>query len=101
MVKRKIIWSPRARLDLLGILEFYFKRNGTITYSKKLNANIRKSVRLLEKYSEIGLQTDVINVKNLITGDFGIFYEIKPEIVEIITIWDTRQNPEKLNIIEY
>ena len=29
MVKRKVIWSPRAKIDLLTILDFYFRRNGT------------------------------------------------------------------------
>ena len=31
MAKQKIIWSPRAKLDLFEILDFYFKRNGTKT----------------------------------------------------------------------
>jgi len=98
MVKRKIIWSSRAKLDLVTILDFYYRRNGTKTYSVKLNATIRSSVRLLEKHSEIGVKADVKNMRNLIQGDFGIFYEIKSETIEIITIWDSRQDPEKLNI---
>lgn len=100
MVKRKIIWSARARLDLFEILDFYYKRNGTISYSRKLNATIRKAIRLLEKYADIGIQTDVNDVRNLITGDFGVFYEVKPNTIEIITIWDSRQNPNNLNIVE-
>lgn len=98
MVKRKIIWSPRAKFDLLTILDFYYRRNGTKTYSKKLSASIRKSVRLLEKYSEIGVLTDVSNVRNLIKGNFNIFYEIKTDYVEIITIWDSRRDSNKLII---
>ena len=98
MVKRKIIWSPRAKFDLLAILDFYYRRNGTKTYSRKLNASLRKSVRLLEKYSEIGVLTDVSNVRNLIKGDFCIFYEISTDHVEIITIWDSRQDSNKLII---
>jgi plasmid stabilization system protein ParE len=98
MAKRRIIWSPRAKLDLYQILEFYYKRNGTKTFSLKLNTKIRNSIRLLEKYSEIGIQTDVKNVRNLIVSDFGIFYEIKSATIEIITIWDSRQNPDKLDI---
>ena len=55
-------------------------------------------MRLLEKHPEIGIKVDVKNMRNLIQGDFGIFYEIKSETIEIITIWDSRQDPEKLNI---
>ena len=96
MVKRKIIWSPRAKLDLFEILDFYYKRNGTKTYSNKLNSKIRTSVRLLEKHYEIGVQSDINNVKNLIEGDYCIFYEIKEGTIKIITIWDNRRNPENL-----
>jgi plasmid stabilization system protein ParE len=98
MVKRKIIWSSRAKTDLFDILDFYFQRNGTKTYSIKLNANLRKSILLLETHPEIGVQTDIDNIRNLIHGDYAIFYEIKIKSIEIVTIWDCRQDPGKLKI---
>ena len=96
MAKRKIIWSSRARSDIFNILDFYYKRNGTKTYSNKLNASIRGSIRLLEIHHELGIKTDVQNIRSLIHGDYSIFYEIREEAIEIITIWDSRQMPEKL-----
>ena len=98
MAKRKIIWSPKAKIDLLFILEFFHKRNGSKTYSKKLNAKIRRSVRLLSKHPNLGLQTDVDNVRNLIEGDYAIFYQLDNETIRITTIWDCRQNPDNLTI---
>lgn len=98
MVKRKIIWSSRAKIDLFNILDFYFKRNGTKTYSIKLNTNLRNSIRLLEHHPEIGVKTDIENVRNLIHADYEIFYEIRIKTIEIITIWDCRQDPKKLKI---
>jgi plasmid stabilization system protein ParE len=98
MVKRTIIWSPRAKIDLFNILDFYFQRNGTKTYSIKLNGNLRKSIRLLETHPEIGVKSDIENVRNLIHGNYEIFYEIKIKTIEIITIWDCKQDPEKLKI---
>jgi toxin YoeB len=98
MAKRKIIWSPKAKLDLFEILDFYYQRNGTKTYSKKLNSNFRKTIRLLANYSDIGVQADVQNIRNVIEGDYSIFYEIKPTTIEIVTIWDNRQNPDDLPI---
>ncbi len=96
MVKRKIIWSQKAKSDLFAILEFYHKRNGTKVYSKKLNSTLRKSVRLLVKYAEIGTATDFQNVRNLIDGEYSIFYKIGTEQIEIITIWDNRKNPDSI-----
>ncbi len=93
MVARKIKWSLRAKLDLLELLDFYYKRNGTKTYSKKLNTKLRTSIRLLEKQNDLGVQSDISNVKNLIEGDYNIFYEITPTTIDIIAIWDNRQNP--------
>jgi plasmid stabilization system protein ParE len=97
MAKRKIVWSSGAKLDLFKILDFYIKRNGTATYSRKLNSTIRGTLKLLVKTPDIGVQTDVQNVRNLPEGDYSIFYEIKPDRIEIITIWDNRQNPENLS----
>lgn len=98
MVERKVIWSQRAKSDLFAILDFYFQRNGTKAYSSGVNVSIRKSIRLLLKHPNIGKITNVTNVRNLIHGDYLIFYEIKPESIEILTIWDSRQDPEKLKI---
>ncbi|MCK4921243.1 MAG: type II toxin-antitoxin system RelE/ParE family toxin [Bacteroidales bacterium] len=98
MVIRKIIWSPRAKLDLTDILDYYYKRNRTKTFSKKLNLEFRKSIKLLEKHSDLGVNTDVQDIRNLIEGDYSIFYEIKSDTIEITTIWDNRQNPDSLDI---
>ena len=97
MVTRKIKWSHRAKLDLLEILDFYYKRNGNKTYSKKLNTKLRASIRLLEKQNDLGVQSDMPNIKNLIEGDYNIFYEITATTIDIIAIWDNRQNPENKN----
>jgi plasmid stabilization system protein ParE len=98
MVKRKIIWSPRAKSALIGILDYYFKRNGSKTYSNKLNASLRSAIRLLENHPELGVKSDIRNVRVLIHGDYAIFYEISEESIVLITIWDSRQNPQKLDI---
>jgi plasmid stabilization system protein ParE len=98
MVKRKIVWSPRAKIDLFEILNYYYKRNGNKKYSQKINKKIRSAIRLLKKFPEIGVHTDVINVRNLIEGDYSIFYRIDSDLIEIIAIWDCRQDLDKLRI---
>ena len=90
MAKQRIIWSPRAKLDLFDILDFYYKRNGTKAYNIKLNADFRRVIKLLEKYPQLGLQTDVPNTRVLIQGNYAIFYEIKENVIEIASIWDYR-----------
>jgi plasmid stabilization system protein ParE len=100
MVKRKVVWSPEAKIDLIDILEFYFVQNGTKTYSHKLNSKINKNIRLLLKNPFIGVQTDYDSVRVLITGDYQIIYEIFDQIVLIIMIWDCRRDPGNKRIEE-
>ena len=94
MARFKIDWSIEARLDLIDILDFYIKRNGSANYSIKLNAKINKSIRLLSKNPLIGKQTDYTSVRTLVTGDYQIIYEIFNQLILIIMIWDCRRDPE-------
>jgi len=98
MVKRKIEWSSQAKADLSRILEFFYVRNGSKTYSNKLNSKLRKAIRLLSKHPLIGIQSDVENIRALVEGDYAIFYQVAEETIRIITIWDCRQNPDNLTI---
>jgi len=99
MAFRRIVWSARAKSDLSAILDFFYIRNGNKSYSRKLNSNIRKVIRLLRTYPGIGTRTDIQDVRALIHGNYIIFYETKPGSVLIIAIWDSRQDPEKLSIL--
>ena len=55
-----------------------------MTYSKKLNSTLRNRIRLLSNQAEIGVHTDILNIRNLKVGNFSIFYQIKPETIEKI-----------------
>jgi plasmid stabilization system protein ParE len=98
MAKQRIIWSYRAKLDLLEILDFYYKRNGSKTYSIKLNSSFRKVIRIIQKHPKIGVQTDIPNTRVLIENNYAIFYKVEVETIEISTIWDCRQNPTKIDL---
>ena len=98
MVKRKIIWSLRAKEDLFEILDFYYKRNGTKTFSIKLHSDFRKNIKILEKHPEIGIKTDIENVRNLIDGNFSVFYEILDISIDILSILDNRQDLENVHL---
>ena len=96
MAKRKIVWSSKAKFDLFQILEYFYIRNGSKTYSVKLNSKIRRAVRLLSNHPFLGLQSDVENVRALVEGDYAIFYQVDSETIRITAIWDCRQNPDNL-----
>ena len=98
MAKRKIIWSEKAKIKRYEILKYYIDRNKSNIYSKKLNLRINKDLRLLLKYPNLGIKTDIEGVRGLIIENFILFYELDKNIIIIHYIWDSRQNPEKLEI---
>jgi plasmid stabilization system protein ParE len=98
MAKRKIVWSHRARIKLFMILEFYSERNKSKTYSKKLYTRFNKEVSLLLKQPDIGIKTELLNVRGLIVDEYILFYEVTSEMIIVHALWDSRQNPADLKI---
>jgi plasmid stabilization system protein ParE len=99
MASRKIIWSVKAKITFKKILEFYNIRNGSNAYSIRLLSDIEKIISLLPENPELGLKTDIsVNIRYLISGNYKLIYEIKPETIEILMVWDCRQNPKDLKI---
>ncbi len=49
MVKRKIVWSHRAKITLNEILKFYIVRDQSNSYSNKLNKTLTKELMLFKK----------------------------------------------------
>lgn len=98
MAERKIIWSHKARIKLYAILEFYAKWNKSKTYSTKLYSKFNKEIRLIANYPNLGIKTEIESVRGLIINDSIIYYEQKQDRIIIHTIWDSRQNPDSLEI---
>lgn len=99
MVKQ-IIWSRRAQTDRKYILKYWNKRNKSNLYSSKLNGLFKEAVKLIADYPEIGKPTDDKNARIKIVRDYLIIYEVdEKDRLLILTIWDSRQNPQKLETI--
>jgi plasmid stabilization system protein ParE len=97
---RQVIWSLRAQADRKDIFNYWNKRNKTNLYSIKLNALFKAAVKLIAEYPEIGKPTNDKNARFKIVRDYLIFYELNEEDeLIILTIWDSRQNPRKLEKI--
>ncbi len=87
-----------CRKIIFDILEFYYVRNKSKTYSRKLNSEIKQLIKILAKQPFLGRKTEKNNIRVLIKGNYKIFYEIKPEEIVILLVWDTRQNPENFKL---
>ena len=97
---KQVVWSLRAQSDRKQILDYWRLRNRSNTYSRKLNQVFKESVEIIRDFPIIGKLTEDDNVRVKIVKDYLIFYEHTETKLTILTIWDSRQDPEKLNIRE-
>jgi plasmid stabilization system protein ParE len=54
MAKRKVEWSPNALEDLRDISDYYTRRNGNKSYSKKFIAQIKKIISFIRYNNYLG-----------------------------------------------
>jgi toxin YoeB len=95
---KKVIWAKRAQNDRKEILAFWVEHNQSSTYSKKLDALFKEAVRIIKRNPEIGKPTDIEGVRIKVISHYLMFYEIIDESIYILTIWDSRRNPDSLKL---
>ncbi len=100
----RIVWSDLAKVQLKEIYRYYKEVAGP-TVAKSIKNKIIKHPLLLVKHPEMGQAEDnpmVIDrgFRYLVEGNFKIVYKVYSDKKEILisTVFDTRQNPTKLNL---
>jgi len=92
----QVVWSLKARDDRKAILHYWRIRNESNTYSKILNKLFKDSIQIIEGFPHIGKATNDPNTRIKTVRDYLIFYEETETQIFILTIWDSRQDPDKL-----
>lgn len=95
---RHVIWTPLAQQKRKEILEFWIEKTQSKSFSIKLNNLFKESTKLLSDHPNIGRRTDLQGVRVKIVRDYLLFYEVSESSIYILTVWDSRQNPDKLKI---
>lgn len=91
-----VVWSDSAIEELRSIYDYlYFQA------SKRVADKISNKTLLLEQTPRIGQKEDLLThlnkeIRYLIEGNYKIVYWIDDNIVSIATVFDCRQNPQKL-----
>ena len=93
---KRIVWTNTAKKARREILEYWIKRNGSNTYSKKISKLVRIKVALLESGHYLGKPTDFKDVRVSLVSHFSIFYKVAEKEIIIVGIWDNRRNPDDL-----
>lgn len=97
---KRIVWTLQAKDDRREILNYWLKRTGNKKNSQKLAYQFREAVAYIATHNYIGRATDIENVRVTVSGNYLIFYKLSEELVEVITVFDSRRNPEDIKIEE-
>lgn len=97
----KIIWSDFSS-DMLVEIFNYYKENASYAIAKRTKTNIFKATRQLIKYPISGQIEESLKHlgeehRYLVESNYKIVYKQVDEGILITDIFDTRQNPTKIN----
>ena len=84
-------WTAKAQKDLKEIAKYYNSKVRSIVKDAKLLA-----AQPFLGFREPLLEHKAEGFRSLISGNYKIVYFIKDEIVIIATLFDCRQDPDKL-----
>ncbi len=93
----KLIWSDEALINLKGIID-YLENRWTKREIKKFAQLLDKQLKLIEANPYLFTETDKSNGlrKSVLSRQTTIYYRIINYDIRIITLFDNRQNPNKL-----
>ncbi len=100
-VIKQIVWTIPAKRDLQSIYDYLAEISETIAYRQVIKI-LDKTALLETGFDEIGQAEPLLkhtgkNYRYLVSGNYKIIYRVDDDALHIITVFDTRQNPNKLS----
>ena len=77
MAKRDIVWTKTADLQLVGVLEYWVKRNKSNNYSKKLLRIVVEKTRQIAVNPFMYKSTNFKDVRVASLGNFVFFIKLQ------------------------
>lgn len=96
----QIIWSEVAKNALQNTLIYWYHRNKSDSYPRKISKDILEKENLLLLNPFAGEETTYKGIRRvLILRNFSLFYQVdeSQEIIKIITFRDNRKKPKDFN----
>ena len=100
-MKREIIFSKNAEKNLRDLLE-YLELKWSIKLRDEFISKLDKSIYLIQNEPDIFPKSQ-INEKQyrcVLSMQTTIYYKYNSKQIRILTLFDTRQNPTKINKIK-
>ena len=94
----KIVWTLKAKKEVVEILQYWINKNKSNAFSLKLNSLIEAQLNLILEQPKIGRKTDIPNVCIKIIHKYLLYYEFVNDILYILTIRHGSQNSENVEL---
>jgi len=96
----KIYWTDFSKNELQNIF-LYYKNIASLKVARKIISGITNTVLILKSQPRIGQKEELLKdrvgeFRYLINKNYKIIYQVKTESIEILDVFDTRQNPIKI-----
>lgn len=82
----------------MAIYEYWINKNKSTAYPNKLERLFNAILTLTAVFPYSGQKTELADIRIRIVKHYKLVYRITHEHIEVLTIWDTRQDPSKLKI---
>lgn len=96
--RRKIIWTIIARTTRNSIFSYWNNRNKSNLYSKKLFVLFNETLERIARFPQTSLATNSSNIRYVLVRDYYLIFEISEFTINVLDIWDIRQNPQNFPI---
>src|SRR6056297_919703 len=96
---RRIVWSKRSQEDRKRIFSYWNKRNESKGYSRKLNKLFNEAAEFVAENPNTGKVTKRKGIRVKFVSHFALIYKISTNNIQVLAIFDTRQNTEKFEQI--
>lgn len=96
-MKREVVLSKRAKRKLEKLLE-YLEKEWSVRIKNEFIKKLDKTLKIIQANPEGFPKTTFIKElhKCVVTKQNTIYYRITKSEIEIVTFFDTRQDPKKL-----
>jgi len=97
-MSRKIVLSKRASGKLDKLLE-YLETEWSIRIKNNFIKKLDRSLQILKEKPESSPKSDRVNglYKCVVTKQTTVYYKFDSKKLYVVTIFDTRQDPKRLN----
>ena len=94
----QLIWMPNAEQDYLDTLVYWYKHNGSFSYSDKIDKEVKQlEEELSENPYSLAKYYEKENLyrRTILKGCFFIYYEVleQEEVVHILHFKSSKQRP--------